>query len=273
LTERVDNDVAPQAPARGFSSSAVAGFYTLFYKEWLRFWKVAVQTVLAPVLSALLFLLVFGHTLRGSLDPYPGVSYGAFLAPGLAMMSILQNAFANASSSLMQSKMTGNIVFILLPPLAPREFFLAYLLAAAARGLICGAGVLLCTVWFFDLGFAHPAWIVVFAVLGSAIMGALGIIAGLHADKMDQLAAFQNFVVLPLTFLSGVFYSIHSLPPFWQGLSHLNPFFYVIDGFRYGFFGVSDVSPPVSAATAGVSCLALAWLTLWLIRIGYKLRG
>jgi ABC-2 type transport system permease protein len=250
----------------------MSGFYTLFYKEWLRFWKVAVQTVLAPVLSALLFLVVFGHTLRGSLEPYPGVAYGAFLAPGLAMMSVLQNAFANASSSLMQSKMTGNIVFVLLPPLTPREFFLAYLLAAAARGLICGAGVLVCTAWFFDLGFAHPEWIVVFAVLGSAIMGALGIIAGLHADKMDQLAAFQNFIVLPLTFLSGVFYSIHSLPPFWQGLSHLNPFFYVIDGFRYGFFGVSDVSPALSAGVAAASSLALAALTLWLIRIGYKLR-
>ncbi len=272
MNEHIEGRLAPHLRVNGFAPSALGGFYTLFYKEWLRFWKVAVQTVLAPVLSALLFLLVFGHTLRGSLEPYPGVPYGAFLAPGLAMMSVLQNAFANGSSSLMQSKMTGNIVFVLLPPLAPHEFFLAYLLAAAARGLICGAGVLLCTVWFFNLGFAHPLWVFAFAVLGCTMMGALGIVAGLHADKMDQLAAFQNFIVLPLTFLSGVFYSIHSLPPFWQGLSHLNPFFYVIDGFRFGFFGVADVSPLVSAGIAGVTCVALAWLTLWLITIGYKLR-
>jgi len=250
----------------------MTGFYTLFYKEWLRFWKVSVQTVLAPVLTALLFLLVFGHTLRNTLEPYPGVGYSAFLVPGLAMMSVLQNSFANSGSSLMQSKMTGNIVFVLLPPLSPREFFFAYLLAAVARGLICGAGVLVFTVWFVDLRFAHPQWILIFAALGSCIMGVLGIIAGIQSEKIDQLSAFQNFVILPLTFLSGVFYSIHSLPPFWQGLSHLNPFFYMVDGFRYGFFGVGDVSPWVSAAIVAACLLALSWLTLWLIKTGYKLR-
>jgi len=250
----------------------VSGFYTLFYKEWLRFWKVSVQTVLAPMLSALLFLLVFGHTLRNTLEPYPGVGYSAFLVPGLAMMSVLQNAFANSSSSLMQSKMTGNIIFVLLPPLSHREFFFAYLLAAVARGLICGAGVLLFTVWFVDLRFDHPLWIVIFGLLGSGIMGVLGIIAGLQSDKVDQLAAFQNFIILPLTFLSGVFYSLHSLPPLWQGLSHLNPFFYMVDGFRYGFFGIGDVSPWLSATIVAASLLALSFLTLWLIKTGYKLR-
>ena len=250
----------------------MSGFYTLFYKEWLRFWKVSVQTVLAPMLSALLFLLVFGHTLRNTLEPYPGVGYSAFLVPGLAMMSVLQNAFANSSSSLMQSKMTGNIIFVLLPPLSHREFFFAYLLAAVARGLICGAGVLLFTVWFVDLRFDHPLWIVIFGLLGSVIMGVLGIIAGLQSDKVDQLAAFQNFIILPLTFLSGVFYSLHSLPPLWQGLSHLNPFFYMVDGFRYGFFGIGDVSPWISATIVAASLLALSFLTLWLIKTGYKLR-
>jgi ABC-2 type transport system permease protein len=250
----------------------MSGFYTLFYKEWLRFWKVSVQTVLAPVLSALLFLLVFGHTLRNTLEPYPGISYTAFLVPGLAMMSVLQNAVANSSSSLMQSKMTGNIVFILLPPLTPLEFFLAYLLASIARGLICGLGVLLCTIWFVDLRFEHVFWVVLFALLGSAIMGVLGIIAGLQAEKIDQLAAFQNFIILPLTFLSGVFYSIRSLPPFWQWLSHLNPFFFMVDGFRYGFFGVGDVSPWLSATIVAACLLALSLLTLWMIKTGYKLR-
>jgi len=250
----------------------MTGFYTLFHKEWLRFWKVKVQTVLAPVLTALLFLLVFGHTLRGTLEPYPGIAYTAFLVPGLAMMSVLQNAFANASSSLTQSKMTGNIVFVLLPPLSHHEFFFAYLLAAMARGLVCGAGVLLVTAWFVELRCEHPLWVLAFALLGSGIMGVLGIIAGMQSEKVDELAAFQNFIILPLTFLSGVFYSIHSLPPFAQVLTHLNPFFYMIDGFRYGFFGVGDVSPWLSATIVAACLLALSWLTLWLIKTGYKLR-
>lgn len=250
----------------------MSGFYTLFYKEWLRFWKVNVQTVLAPVLTALLFMLVFGHTLRNTLEPYPGVGYTAFLVPGLTMMAVLQNSFANSSSSLTQSKMTGNIIFVLLPPLSHREFFFAYLLAAVARGLVCGAGVMLFTVWFVDLRFEHPLWILVFALLGSGIMSVLGIIAGLQSDRFDQLSAFQNFIILPLTFLSGVFYSLKSLPPFWQGLSHLNPFFYMVDGFRYGFFGVGDVSPWLSATLVTVCLIALSFLTLYLIRSGYKLR-
>jgi len=250
----------------------MTGFYTLFHKEWLRFWKVKVQTVLAPVLTALLFLLVFGHTLRSTLEPYPGIAYTAFLVPGLAMMSVLQNAFANASSSLTQSKMTGNIVFVLLPPLSHHEFFFAYLLAAMARGLVCGAGVLLVTVWFVELRCEHPLWVLAFALLGSGIMGVLGIIAGMHSEKVDELAAFQNFIILPLTFLSGVFYSIHSLPPFAQVLTHLNPFFYMIDGFRYGFFGVGDVSPWLSTTIVAACLAALSWLTLGLIKAGYKLR-
>lgn len=250
----------------------MTGFYTLFYKEWLRFWKVNVQTVLAPVLTALLYLLVFSHTLRGLLEVFPGVSYTSFLVPGLAMMSVLQNAFANSSSSLMQSKMTGNIIFVLLPPLSHREFFLAYLLAAMARGLVVGLGVFFATVWFVELPVAHPLWAITFAIAGSGVMGALGIIAGMHSDKVDELAAFTNFIILPLTFLSGVFYSIHTLPAFWQGLSHLNPIFYMIDGFRYGFFGQADVSPWLSLAIVAACFLALSWLTLHLIRGGYKLR-
>ena len=248
------------------------GFYTLFYKEWLRFWKVSVQTVLAPVLTALLYLLVFAHTLRNQAEIYPGVDYTAFLIPGLAMMAVLQNAFANSSSSLMQSKMTGNIVFILLPPLSHREFFAAYLLAAMARGVVVGAGVFIATIGFVHVPLAHPLWVLVFAVAGSGVMGVLGIIGGMHADKIDQLAAFQNFIILPLTFLSGVFYSIHTLPPFWQALTHLNPIFYMIDGFRYGFFGHGDVSPWLSLAIVCGFFIALSLLTLQLIRSGYKLR-
>ena len=252
--------------------SPLTGFYTLFHKEWLRFWKVKVQTLLAPVLTALLFLVVFAFSLRERVEIFPGVEYAAFLVPGLAMMSVLQNAFANSSSSLMQSKMTGNIVFVLLPPLSHPEFFFAYLLAAVGRGLVVGAGVFAATVWFVDMRFEHPLWALVFGLAGSAVMGVLGIIAGIHSDKVDELAAFQNFIILPLTFLSGVFYSIQSLPPFWQGLSHLNPIFYMIDGFRYGFFGQGDVSPWISLAIVSASFAALSFLTLWLLRSGYKLR-
>jgi ABC-2 type transport system permease protein len=261
----------PQQRARS-RRFEVAGFYTLFYKEWLRFWKVKVQTIVAPVLTALLYLLVFSHTLRGRLEVYPGVEYTAFLVPGLAMMSVLQNSFANSSSSLMQSKMTGNIVFVLLPPLSHREFFFGYVLAAIGRGIVVGVGVVVATIWFVDLHVVHPQWVAAHALAGSGVMAALGVIAGMQSEKVDQLAAFSNFIILPLTFLSGVFYSIHSLPPFWQALSHLNPIFYMIDGFRYGFFGQADVSPWLSLTIVSLSFLALSLLGLALIRAGWKLR-
>jgi ABC-2 type transport system permease protein len=250
----------------------MSGFSTLFYKEILRFWKVSFQTILAPVLTALLYLVIFSHVLEQHVQVYPGVRYTSFLVPGLAMMSLLQNAFANSSSSLIQSKITGNIVFILLPPLSHFEFYGAYVLASAVRGLVVGLGVFVITVMFVPVPVQNLLWVVAFALLGSAILGTLGIIAGIWADKFDQLAAFQNFVIIPLTFLSGVFYSIHSLPLFWQKVSHFNPFFYMIDGFRYGFFGVSDVSPHLSLAIVGGSLLALSFATLSLLKRGYKLR-
>ena len=247
-------------------------FSTLLYKETLRFWKVGFQTVAAPVLTSLLYLLIFSHALEAHVRVFESVSYTAFLVPGLVMMSLLQNAFANTSSSLIQSKVTGNIIFVLLPPLSYREFFAAYVLAAMVRGLVVGLGVWLTTLWLVDLHYAYPLWIVVFALLGGAILGALGVIAGIWADKFDQLAAFQNFIIMPLTFLSGVFYSIHSLPLFWQQVSHFNPVFYMIDGFRYGFFGVSDIAPATSLAVVAVSFIIVALTTLALLRSGYKLR-
>lgn len=248
----------------------MSGLRTLLYKELLRFWKVAFQTVAAPVLSALLYLLIFSHVLENRLE-VNGLPYSAFLVPGLIMMAVLQNAFANSSSSLIQSKVSGSIVFVLLPPISSGEFFLAYVLAAVARGLLVGAGVLAVTVWFAPLPM-HPLWVLAFAVIGSAIMGALGMVAGIWADKFDQLAAFQNFLIMPLTMLSGVFYSIYSLPVFWQQVSHFNPVFYMIDGFRYGFSGVSDVSPVASLGVSILSLLLVGALTLHLLRRGYKLR-
>jgi len=251
----------------------MTGFFTLFYKEVLRFWKVGFQTVAAPVMTALLYLLIFSHVLESHVQVYPGVTYTAFLVPGLVMMSVLQNAFANSSSSLIQSKVTGSIIFVLLPPISYRAFYLAYVLAAVLRGIVVGAGVLLATLWFAPLQFAEPLWIIVFAMLGGGILACLGVIAGIWADKFDQLAAFQNFIILPLTFLSGVFYSIHTLPPFWQLMSHWNPIFYMIDGFRHGFFGVSDVSPWQSFAIVTTCFVLLSALTLEMLKRGYKLRA
>ncbi|MEO8410398.1 MAG: ABC transporter permease [Propionivibrio sp.] len=250
----------------------MTGFRTLLYKEVLRFWKVAFQTVAAPVITALLYLLIFSHVLDAHVE-VNGVRYIAFLVPGLVMMSVLQNAFANSSSSLIQSKVTGSVVFVLLPPISYVDFFLAYACAALVRGLMVGAGVLLVTSWFAGLTYASPLWILAFAVLGGGLMGSLGMIAGIWADKFDQLAGFQNFLILPLTMLSGVFYSIHSLPPFWQRLSRVNPVFYMIDGFRYGFFGVSDVAPGISLAVVGLCFVVVALITLALLRSGYKLRS
>ncbi len=251
----------------------MSGFRTLFYKEILRFWKVATQTVAAPVVTALLYLMIFSHVLESHVLVYGRVSYTAFLVPGLVMMSVLQNAFANSSSSLIQSKVTGNIIFVLLPPISYREFYAAYVLAAVARGLVVGLGVLLATLAFAPLVFDNVLWVLVFAALGGGIMGSLGVIAGIWADKFDQLAAFQNFLIMPLTFLSGVFYSIHSLPPFWQQVSHFNPIFYMIDGFRRGFFGISDVSPWTSLAIVGTCFALLTALTLAMLKRGYKLRN
>ena len=248
-----------------------SGFPTLLFKEVKRFYKVAFQTIAAPVLTAVLYLMIFGHVLEGK-EIYGRLSYTAFLIPGLVMMSVLQNAFANTSSSLIQSKVTGNLVFVLLAPLSHFEFYAAYILAAVFRGIVVGLGVLLITIWFATPSLEYPLWILVFAFLGAAILGSLGLIAGIWADKYDQLAAFQNFIIMPATMLSGVFYSIHSLPPAWQVVSHFNPFFYMIDGFRYGFFGVSDNSPWSSLAIVFSFFVVVSAIALRLLQKGYKLR-
>ncbi|MBU3558151.1 ABC transporter permease [Polynucleobacter sp. Nonnen-W13] len=249
-----------------------SGFPTLLRKEIKRFYKVAFQTVAAPVLTAVLYLMIFGHVLEGK-EVYGRLNYTAFLIPGLVMMSVLQNAFANTSSSLIQSKVTGNLVFVLLAPFSHLEFYAAYVLAAVFRGIVVGAGVLLITAWFAMPSFEYPLWIMAFALLGAAILGSMGLIAGIWADKYDQLAAFQNFIIMPATMLSGVFYSIHSLPAAWQVVSHFNPFFYMIDGFRYGFFGVSDISPWNSLAIVACFFVTVSVIALRLLQKGYKLRN
>jgi len=249
------------------------GWQTLFYKELLRFWKVAFQTVVAPIVTSMLYLLIFGHVLENRLQVYGHLSYTAFLVPGLVMMSVLQNSFANSSSSLVQSKIMGNLVFIQLTPLSHWAWFTAYVGSSVVRGLVVGLGVFAVTLLYAQPGFVAPLWSLVFAVLGAGLLASLGVIAGLWAEKFDHMATFQNFVIVPMTFLSGVFYSIETLPPFWQGVSQLNPFFYMVDGFRYGFFGVSDISPWAILAVVGLAWVLVSGLTLHLLRTGYKIRN
>ncbi|WP_241799131.1 ABC transporter permease [Acidithiobacillus caldus] len=245
---------------------------TLFRKEVLRFAKVWLQTIAAPLVTTLLYLLVFGHALGGRVTVYPGVDYTTFIVPGLMMMSVLQNAFANSSSSLIQSKVTGNIVFLLLSPLSPTEIFLAMTAAAIVRGAAVGLAILALALLYLQIPILHPLWVVIFTILGAGGMGALGIIAGLWAEKFDQIAGFQNFLIMPLTFLAGVFYSVQSLPGVWRSFSMVNPFLYIIDGFRYGFFADADVSVWVSLAVALVFFLLAGGWAWWLLYRGYKLR-
>ena len=257
----------------GMRGSRLRGLYTLFAKEVRRFMKVFVQTILTPVVTALLYLLVFGQALEGNVQVYEGVTYSAFLIPGLMMMSIIQNAFANTSSSLIQSKMMGNLVFVLLSPISSLEFFIAFTAAAVVRGVLVALAVYGVAILFIDLPLAAFWAVVVFAVVGSATLGVLGLIAGIWAEKFDQLAGFQNFFILPLSFLSGVFYSIHSLPGMWQTVSQFNPFFYLIDGFRFGFFGQSDADPMLSLMVTVVFLVVLSAVALLMLQKGYKIRS
>ena len=253
--------------------SQIIGTWTLLKKELLRFWRVAFQTVAAPVISGVLYLLIFSHVLDGRIEVYEGVPYMAFLIPGLIMMSLLQNAFSNSSSSLIQAKVMGNIVFLLLTPLSYLQLYFSLLVASIARGIFVGICIFFISIFYIDLPMENPLIIFLFAFLGGGLMGSFGIIAGVWAERFDQMAAFGNFVIMPLSMLSGVFYSIHSLPPFWQKVSQLNPFFYMIDGFRYGFFGQSDTSPYLSLLIVTLFFIILAFITIRMLKSGYKLRG
>ena len=249
-----------------------AGFWALFVKEVRRFYSVVVQTIFAPIVATMLYLLVFGTVIDSKIETYNGLSYSQFLIPGLVMMALLQNAFANTSSSLIQSKMHGNLTFVLLSPISPFEFYLAFVAASVVRGVTVGLGILVVGMIWFDLTWQQPVWILLFAVLSAIMMGGLGMLAGIISDKYDHLAAFQNFVIMPLTFLSGVFYSIHALPEFWQHASHLNPFFYMVDGFRFGFFSQSDVSVYLSLLITSLFVVLVSAINLILLNKGVKIR-
>ena len=249
------------------------GLYTLFAKEVWRFLKVTIQTIITPVVSVVLYLLVFSSVLSRHVEIYDGISYTVFLIPGLIMMSVLQNAFANNSSSIFQSKINGNIIFMLLSPLSNLEIYIAYTAAGILRGLLVGIGAWLASCWFAVLPVYNPWLLITFAILGSGILASLGMISAISADKWDHIAAFQNFVILPLSFLSGAFYTITILPKFWQIVSRLNPFFYMIDGFRYGFLGRSDTSVLFSLGVVCCFFVLVSSFCLLILHKGYKLRS
>jgi len=263
----------PGMGVRRFGRVNWLGFYTLTTREVRRFTTVWTQTLLAPLATAGLFILIFSLAIGGQRGEVMGVSFLHFIAPGILTMTVIQNSFANTSSSIMVSKVQGNIVDTLMPPLSPLELVTGYILGGMLRGLMVAVAIALVLFPIIGLGMAHPAWALVFVLLGSAFLGALGVVAAIIAQKFDQIAAITNFIVVPLSFLSGTFYSIETLPPVLNAISHWNPVFYLIDGVRFGVLGVSDSTPWLGlavciGATAAVMALAWHWF-----RIGYRLKS
>lgn len=249
------------------------GLWSLYLKEVRRFMNVATQTVAAPVVTTLLFLAIFTLALGRSVETVQGVTFSQFLAPGLIMMAMVQNAFANTSSSLVISKIQGNIVDVLMPPINETEFVVAYAAAGMTRGLVVGASVGIVMAFFVPVEIHHLWAVLFFSMAASLMLASIGIIAGIWADKFDHMAAITNFVITPFAFLSGTFYSIERLPQPFYDIAHLNPFFYMIDGFRYGFIDSSDASPWLGVAVMSainVTLLVISWL---LVRRGWKLKA
>jgi ABC-2 type transport system permease protein len=267
----VTDTVIPPQP-RDYHGWNWSGFFTLYQREIRRFWKVGTQTVAAPVVTTLLYMLVFVVAVGGGRAVH-GVAYGTFVAPGLIMMQILSNAFANSSSSLLQAKFNGLMGDFMTPPLTPLEHLIGFGLGAATRGIVVGGVAALAVLPFARLPMEAP-WAVVFFGFGAAlIMGFIGIMAGLWAEKFDHMAAVTNFVIMPMTFLSGTFYTVDRLPEPFRTASHFNPFFYLIDGFRYGFIGHADGSVAIGAAVTAVLSVGL-FLWCWaLFRSGYRLKS
>ena len=249
------------------------GLYILFAREVWRFLKVSIQTILTPVITVLLYLLIFSSVISSSREMLPGVNYLTFLIPGLMVMAMLQNSFANSSSSLFQARLNGNVVFILLAPISDFEFYLAFVGAAVVRGVLVGFGVWLASCCFAWVPLRHPLYALILAFFCCGSLGALGLVSAIIADKWDHISAFQNFVIVPFSFLSGVFFSISDLPTFWQQASRFNPFFYLVDGFRFSCLGVSEVSVITNLGVgAGFFVLSSFW-ALWLLKRGYNLRS
>ena len=258
---------------QAYPFNALRAFQTLLKKEVVRFQKVAFHTIAAPVLSSLLYLIVFGAAFDSKIEFDSSVSYSQFLVPGLVMMAVLQNAFANSSSSFIQSKISGTLAFILMPPIPDTVIATAYILSSALRGLLVGFCVWIVTALWVSPTVSHIGWIVAFATAGAALMGALGLIAAIWADRYEQMGVIQTFFIMPLTFLSGVFYSCETLPNPWRELAAFNPLYYLIDGFRGGFLGYFETDPFI-ACIWGIGVSSMAFLTsVWLLKIGYKIKN
>ncbi|GAA6158664.1 ABC transporter permease [Ruegeria sp. HU-ET01832] len=249
------------------------GLYTLSRRETLRFMSVWTQTLLAPLVTAGLFLLIFNIAIGPSRSAVMGVPFLTFLAPGIMMMTVIQNAFANTSSSMMVAKVQGNIVDTLMPPLSPLEILLGYLAGAIVRGVLIASVVAIALALVLGIVPKYPLIVLVFVVFGGALMGALGLLAGIFANKFDQMAAITNFIVTPLAFLSGTFYSVQALPPVLNVLSHANPIFYLIDGLRFGMIGVSDSPVWVGVVICGVATLVIGGSAWTMLRTGYRLKS
>lgn len=249
------------------------GLRTLAGRETRRFLAVWSQTLMAPLITAGLFLAIFSLAIGSRRGEVMGVPFVQFLAPGILMMTVIQNAFANTSSAIMIAKMQGNIVDTLMPPLSPAELVVGYLSGSISRGLFVSSAILLVAFVFLGQGIAHPVWVLVFVVLGSVFMGSLGIVAAILANKFDQMAAITNFVITPLSFLSGTFYSVDGLPPLMRTLTHANPIFYLIDGVRYGVIGTSDSSPWIGLPIVLAFSAAVIWVCLRWFRTGYRLKA
>jgi ABC-2 type transport system permease protein len=264
--------VAPPQ-VRRFGAVNWLGLWTLYLREVRRFLKVGMQTIAAPVVTTLLFLAIFLLALGGQQRTVAGAPFLEFLAPGLIMMAMVQNAFANTTSSLMIAKMQGNIVDMLMPPISAAEFTLAYAGAGATRGVAVGVVVALAMTPFAGVGIAHPWAVAYYAIAAATMMSLLGLLGGLWADKFDHMAAVTNFVITPLAFLSGTFYSVERLPPIARTIAHMDPFFFMIDGFRFGFIGRADGSIVLGMIVLAGIDAALAALSYALVSRGYKLKA
>lgn len=259
--------------ARRFGRVNWMGLYTLAAREVRRFMAVRTQTVLAPLVTAGLFVMIFSIAIGPTRGEVMGVAFTTFIAPGILMMTVIQNAFANSSSSIVSAKIQGNIVDTLMPPLSPAELVLGYLAGSVARGLLVATAIWIGLALFVGIGAVHPLWALSFVLLGSAFMGALGIVTGIFANKFDQMSAITNFIITPLAFLSGTFYSVRDLPPGLREITYFNPVFYLIDGVRHGVIGVSDSNPVLGLAFCGTATLALVLVAWAMFRRGYRLKA
>ncbi|HTY65552.1 MAG TPA: ABC transporter permease [Alphaproteobacteria bacterium] len=258
---------------RGYGPVNWLGLWTLIARETRRFLKVYSQTILAPAVTTLLMLAIFALSLRGSVQMIAGVPYATFLAPGLIMMAMVQNAFANTSSSLMIAKIQGSIVDSLMPPLSATELTLGFASGGVIRGLVVGLSVGVALLLFVPIDIAHPGYVIFYALAASLLLSQVGVAGAVWGEKVDHVQAVTNFVVSPLAFLSGTFYTIDRLPQPWHALALWDPFFYMIDGFRYGFIDRAEASLPLGIAVLVVANVALFALCHWMFRTGYKLRA